>query len=286
MILGHNPFIGVDHLSQERGRERATRFADPRAIESLVDDALELGVDAMMVSTHRRVRDLLEVLAVNERARRTLRFYPMIPYAQGYVRRANEIGLVRLVQEALLEAAASAHPSRLLKTALDLARGRPWAALGPLIDAELRPFRPFRVEAICLHNVLTDLLLGYGSRQIFAFFDRYTRARFGVRPAYVTLNYPMLAQRLASWGLSRPLIVTSFNKLGFQMNPSRQACEQELPADRNDVVAMSIFAAGLIPPAEAADYLRSLPRIESVVFGASSREHLEETRELLRFVEA
>jgi hypothetical protein len=49
---------------------------------------------------------------------------------------------------------------------------------------------------------------------------------------------------------------------------------------------MSIFAAGLIPPAEAAEYLRSLPRISSVVFGASSAKHLRQTRELLHFLEA
>jgi hypothetical protein len=239
-----------------------------------------------MVSTHSRVHELLKLLEASERARTELRFYPMIPYAQGYVRRANEVGLVRLVQEALLGAAANTHPRQLVRSALAFASGRPWAALGPLIDAELRPFRRFQVDAICLHNVLTDLLLGYGSRQLFQFFDRYVRARFGVTPAYVTLNYPLLAQRLEAWGLRRPLVVSSFNKLGFQMNPSREACEQELRANRTDVVAMSIFAAGLIPPCEAAEYVRALPGIKSVVFGASSAKHMRETRELLRFLES
>ena len=238
-----------------------------------------------MVSTHSRVHELLKLLEESERARTELRFYPMIPYAQAYVRRANEVGLVRLVQEALLGAAAGTHPRQLVRSALAFASGRPWAVLGPLIDAELRPFGRFRVDAVCLHNVLTDLLLGYGSRRILQFFDGYVRAHFGVAPAYVTLNYPLLSLRLATWGIRRPLVVASFNKLGFQMNPSREACEQELRADRTDVVAMSIFAAGLIPPCEAAEYLRGLPGIQSVVFGASSAKHLRETRELLRFLE-
>lgn len=47
-------------------------------------------------------------------------------------------------------------------------------------------------------------------------------------------------------------------------------------------VAMSVFASGAIPPDEAIEWVTSLPNIESIVFGASSRANIESTAELVK----
>ena len=44
---------------------------------------------------------------------------------------------------------------------------------------------------------------------------------------------------------------------------------------------MQVFAAGAIPAKEAIDYVKSLPNIESVLFGASSKSHINQTKELI-----
>ena len=46
-------------------------------------------------------------------------------------------------------------------------------------------------------------------------------------------------------------------------------------------IAMQVMAAGAIRPNEAIEYLAKFPKIESVLFGASSKGHIQETKELI-----
>ena len=46
-------------------------------------------------------------------------------------------------------------------------------------------------------------------------------------------------------------------------------------------VAMQVLAAGALSPKEAIEYLGQFPKIESVLFGASSKAHIEETKLLI-----
>lgn len=282
LILGHNQFIGVDHLSQDKGREREKQFADAQRILDLIEHAHTQGVEGLMMSTHQRVRDVLPLIAQNNRLGPSLRLYPIIPYAQGYVRRANEVGLVRMGIEAIEGASAGKKLGMAWSSGMRLLRRDVFGLLGSLVDTELLPFQGLKVDALILHNVLTDMLLGWGAEDAFRFYDEHARDKHGVRPAYATFNYPLLMRRFDEWGIERPLVLTSFNPFGFQMNPSREACEETLAEGRSDVIAMSVFAAGLVPPKEAAEYLSTLPGLESVVFGASTPEHIRETTSLLQ----
>jgi hypothetical protein len=47
-------------------------------------------------------------------------------------------------------------------------------------------------------------------------------------------------------------------------------------------VAMQVLAAGALSPKEAIEYLGKFPKIESVLFGASSKSHIRETQELIK----
>ena len=44
---------------------------------------------------------------------------------------------------------------------------------------------------------------------------------------------------------------------------------------------MSVMASGAIAAEPAIEYVASLPNIEAIVFGASSRAHIRETRRLV-----
>ena len=46
-------------------------------------------------------------------------------------------------------------------------------------------------------------------------------------------------------------------------------------------IAMSVFASGAIAPEEAIEWVCQQPNIESIVFGASSRGNIRNTRELV-----
>ena len=44
---------------------------------------------------------------------------------------------------------------------------------------------------------------------------------------------------------------------------------------------MQVLASGALRPKEAIEYLGQFPKIESVLFGASSKSHIQETKELI-----
>ena len=47
------------------------------------------------------------------------------------------------------------------------------------------------------------------------------------------------------------------------------------------LIAMSVFASGALPPQEALEYVCRHPKIESIVFGASSRRNISQTKQLI-----
>jgi hypothetical protein len=44
---------------------------------------------------------------------------------------------------------------------------------------------------------------------------------------------------------------------------------------------MQVLAAGALRPKEAIEYLSRFPNIEAVLFGASSKSHIQETKALI-----
>jgi aryl-alcohol dehydrogenase-like predicted oxidoreductase len=60
-----------------------------------------------------------------------------------------------------------------------------------------------------------------------------------------------------------------------------EAYERALRERRFRAIAMSVFASGAIPPAEAIEWVCQQPNIESIVFGASSRANIRNTKELV-----
>jgi hypothetical protein len=82
--------------------------------------------------------------------------------------------------------------------------------------------------------------------------------------------------------MSEITIAASFNKVGFQMNPSQKDCENALlSVSCAEIIALSILASGYLKPSEAINYLRTLPNLKGVVAGVSKERHAEETFKLL-----
>jgi len=65
------------------------------------------------------------------------------------------------------------------------------------------------------------------------------------------------------------------------MNTDIKSYERTLSEKSFRPVAMSILASGAVKADEAAAYVCSQKNIQSIVFGASSRQHIAETKELI-----
>ncbi|MEM4323893.1 MAG: hypothetical protein QXO37_08570, partial [Candidatus Nitrosocaldaceae archaeon] len=153
--------------------------------------------------------------------------------------------------------------------------------LKTFVDVELLPFNNVNVRCIFLHDVLVDLALALRLREIFELFIEHVEDKHHARVGFVTKNFARLVRQLDEWGIDDKVIMAPFNKVGFQMNPSREECERALRECKHDVIAMSTLAAGYLKPEEAYEYLFKLPNIRSVVVGVSSKKHAEETFRLL-----
>ena len=84
----------------------------------------------------------------------------------------------------------------------------------------------------------------------------------------------MLIRKLEEWNIKAPTIMTSFNPIGYQMNPSKDECEKFI--SNNKVIAMNVLAGGYLKPQESFQYLSNLD-IKAVTIGMSSKQHAQET---------
>jgi hypothetical protein len=151
-----------------------------------------------------------------------------------------------------------------------------------LVDVELSMFRDLNVRVVFLQNIVTDLLLGLALRDFFVSYCRHIRNKCNATPGFLTMNVPRLAAFLESIGVEESVICGPVNKLGYLMSPDKAAYEAYFSRPQKyPITAMSIYASGAIPAAKAVAYVRQLG-IQSIVFGASSRDHMEQTIELAR----
>ncbi|AEH07276.1 hypothetical protein [Methanothermococcus okinawensis] len=281
IVLGHNQFFGVNHLSQDAARSRVEKFSQMKNIGDVIKYSLDNNVKGMMLSTHPKAKDILSYLK-NEGLADEINFYPMLPYAQGYVRKANEKGVMGLFNEIFGSVSTSKKLKILFKGGMGVLQQDIGKLLSTLIDIELIPFNDLNVKAVFFHNVFADLALAMDAEEIFGTYIDHVKDEYDAIPSFGTFNFARMVMKFDEWGFKKPLIMASFNKVGFQMNPSKEECERVLNEYDVDVMAMSTLAAGYLKPKEAYEYLGTLPNIKSVVVGVSTKEHADETFGLIR----
>ncbi len=65
------------------------------------------------------------------------------------------------------------------------------------------------------------------------------------------------------------------------MNPDKTSYEEYITTKPFRPMAMSILASGAVPPKEAVEYVSAQKNIRSIVFGASSKAHIQETKDMI-----
>jgi hypothetical protein len=201
-----------------------------------------------------------------------------MPYAHKYANAVTDEGVLGAVkkflpQEGLLDAA--------MRGGMSLAKKDIEGVATLLIDAEMKMFHGLRTPVIFLQNVVVDFLLGLGFDEAFRIFADHVRKRYGAEPGYITMNLPKLLDVLERVGVDNPIVCANINKIGFRMCGGVEEYELAFETRRFRAIAMSVFASGAIPPAEAIEWVCKYPQIESIVFGASSRRNIRSTRELV-----
>ena len=278
ILFGDNQFFGVNHLSEEKAHAQAMKFQDINAIIEVLDMAYDEGIRVFMCTTHERIAEICDhVRALPERYQ-GFQFYPCMPYAHKYANAVTENGMMGALESFLpREGAVGA----LINGVISVARKDVEHLATMLIDAEMKMFHGLETPVIFLQNVVTDLILGLGMHDVFRMFSDHVKTRYGAEPGFITMNIPLLLDALDKAGLENPIVCANINKIGFRMCGGVETYEKIIATRRFRPVAMSVLASGAIPPDEAIDYVCKQPQIESIVFGASSRGNIRQTRSLI-----
>ena len=277
MLLGDNPFFGVDHLSQERARQKAAASKNFDNALDVIEYSNDLGIKGMVVSTHPELKELIERMRAKSNLIKKIEFYPILPYAQGYVSKINEKGLMNTLMETLNQGGFRNIVKIITKGSLGVIRKDLFKLFRVFIDIELLQLTNTKINTVFLHNVITDLALSSNMKNIFETFQEHLHDNYKLNSGLVTLNLPRLIYKLNEWGLYFSDIMAPFNSVGFQMNPSRQECENCLTSFKGNIIAMSILAGGYLEPSDAYKYILTQPKIKKVVIGVSSIDHAKKT---------
>lgn len=275
ILLGDNPFFGIDHLSQERARDRLKILTGFEKITDVMEHVTELGVNGFVVSTHPDLRLLVQHMKKNTNLLNKMEFYPILPYAQGYVAKVTEKGTAGALNDILSGISAKNKIKVLVKGSLGYLKKDVGKLIQSLIDLELDSIKDVRINTIFLHDVVTDLALGLGLKNVLEMYVNYVSDKYNIKVGLVTKNFPLLVKSLNKWDIKVASVMTSFNPIGYQMNPSKDECEKSLK-QFNKVIAMNTLAGGFVNPHDASNYISKLD-VKSVVIGMSTMKHATET---------
>jgi hypothetical protein len=278
VLFGDNQFFGVNHMSEEKARAQAMRFQEIGAVIEVLDAAYAEGVKTFMCTTHERIAEVCDHVRANSEKYRDFVFYPCMPYAHKYANAAAELGVLGAIRSFLPEGNSL---GALLRGGVSMARKDMDGLATLLIDAEMKMFAGLKTPVIFLQNVATDFLLGLGFNEAFRIFADCVRERYNAEPGFITMNAPMLLERLEQVGITNPIICANINKIGFRMCGGMESYEQLMTSGRCRLIAMSVFASGALQPQEALEYVCRFPKVQSIVFGASSRRNIAQTKKLI-----
>ena len=289
LLVGDNPFHGISHLSQERGRVRGDAMTHPEYAANLVMTSLENGANGFMFSVSELTLSILKTIRKMRVGDKRLRLYAIVPYMFEYVRLAAQIGMPGLTKKFARQIVGSGNLKALATGLKGVTRTDPVTLMKTYLLYEISRIKSSagkqgNLDSVLLHEVITDMALALDLDWLFKSYVEIM-LELGIKPGFNTRNFPYLAKKFREWDIDwrETTVATPFNKVGFQMNPSRTECERALsnPHEGN-IIAISVLAAGYLEPTEAIDYIANLPNIKGVAIGVSKEQHAYETFKLLK----
>jgi len=289
LLVGDNPFLNISHLSQKKARERVDNPGDPVFAAKLLRIALDNGANGFTFSMCDSNLSIISKLDLNG-LESGLGLYPLLPYAFEYVQKATQNGGISgLVRKLGWDMVKSGNAQSLVYGTLTTITANPRSLLRAYLGYELSRLdsilsEKIRLESVLLHQLVTDIGLALNLDWLFKEYIAIL-SRKKITPGFNTGNFAYLINKFNEWKIDvgKTLILAPFNKVGFQMTPSVEKCEEALCALHSPVViAISVLAAGFVAPAEAAKYISALPNIKGLALGISKTKQAEESFRIFR----
>jgi hypothetical protein len=262
--------------------------ANPEYCASLVLTALDNGADGFMFSINQNMLSLLKAMN-KKRPKSSLRLYPIVPSAVDFIKLSGQKGMEGLAKEFAKEMLMSGNIKAVLSCLKGLTKNNIESLLSGLLCYEMSEIKSATrkrasLDSVLLHELLTDMALALDLRWLFTFYIAFM-SNLKIKPGFQTRNLPFLKRKFNEWNLNvRGIyLVSPFNKVGFQMAPSKEECEQAIAhLNQANNLAINILASGYISIPEAAHYIRSLSNVKGVAVGISKEVHARETFKILQ----
>ena len=280
LLLGHNQFLGISHISEERSRELEKKFSDVKNIYRVVEKAVDEGFKGMIIETHPRMLEFVEYYKKNRTF--DIDFYLQLPYVQGYIQKMNEQGLTGLVFEIVRCGGIKTFSNTIIKNLINYVKKDYIDIAISFLQFERAPFQDINIKAILLHNVVTDLLLSLKISMALEEYSIFVKEKMEMKPGFITCNFELFKKNFEECNVKPPLVMTPINPGGWDMNPSSIAVETALRNYTGEVIAMNILGGGSFSLSVSSSYLKSFKNIKYCVIGASSKEHIIELSQVFK----
>jgi hypothetical protein len=285
IVFGDNQFFGTNHMSQEKAQQLAEKFFDINNIFRVYQMAFDSGIRAVMLNSNDRAKEICEHFKKAGSRYPDIRWYPSIPYPHKYANMVSEKGILPAINEVLFkDNSAAGILGMMAKGGAAVFGMDALRIMQMLIDVEMKMFKGLDIQVIFLQNIITDLILGYNIKDVFAAYCDYIRKKYKVIPGLITQNMPILKKKLEEWGIEEVVICSSYNKIGYLMSPDIESytlASLNNNPSKYQLMAMSTLASGAVTARDAYEFINK-QKIQSVVFGASTRGHIEETVQLIK----
>lgn len=285
IIFGDNQFFGINHMSEEKAQQLSEKFFDTNNIYRVYGIAFDCGIKAIMLNSNDRAKEICNYFRENKSRYSSINWYPSIPYPHKYANLVAEKGIIPAVNDVLFkDNSAMGVIGMMAKGGSAVLSNDAIKLMQMLIDVEMKIYKGLNVKTVFLQNIVTDLILGFEIREVFYEYCEYIKKKYNAIPGLITQNMPHLLNKLKEWDIKEVVICSSYNKIGYLMSPDVVSYSEAAAANNPEnyqLMAMSTLASGAIPPKEAYNFINQ-QKIQSVVFGASSKQHIEETVQLIK----
>ena len=268
VILGDNPFFGVNHASGSlEPLPETERFSRASEVVSRFES---LGGNVMMLTNHPSASRLMDRLGAELSSELDIAL--VLPYPHKYNDLVASHGYIGLANKILRSNLLS-----LLMAMLYFLIGlnyRKWL-LRALLFSELKEFSKYRerVKYVCLHNILTDMFIaGSNDRLLSDFVDLVQE--MGLEPVLITQNPKAAALAI---GRSDYTLCFSLNPTGYMVNPTVTEVVDFLKSmtkDRPSVWAMQILASGVATTQDALDFLKDISVVDGILYATTRPERI------------
>ena len=276
LVLGDNPFFGISHLNSLKSKSYLEEHDREKKAVEIIKQSSSLGFENFMISSHPETKVLLDTAGYYKNNKNLPKLIFIIPN----VHKLNKlvaskgliIGILSFFQKDLI--------TLISLVIRDLFKLKPitFTLIKVFIYTMIKDMPSKNIEYICIHNILTDILLGISNKKTFEDITDAIKS-LGFKPAFITLN-PVEANKIIP---KKASLCVYYNKNSYNICPSKDELIKEVKNSSRDWWAMGILASGAIDLEDALDDT-DLKLFNSILYASISIDRIQNaSKKILKF---